>query len=206
MPYTYGNFWNEVYNSLERDQRFFGLVDVAANRAIDEVFARSNFGNFQYDTVGENGRETYNLPEGTLYVNNVVYDSVPMDRITFKEHLQRKAFSSNGIIYYTRPVSYVVTDNRDLIMSPMPREAGKTLTAYITIKTADLVIATNENSNFPLARVYTTAAFHFARHYLYLNDNRDKDAERELLLFDKAMAEDSRRLSGSVKTKVTRLV
>lgn len=206
MAYTYGQFWNEVYNSLERDQRFQSLVDVACNRATDEILIRSNFGNFKYETQSESGRGEYNLPEGTMYVNNVTFDSVPMDRITFKEHLDRQAMLQGGIIYSSRPGGFLIKDNRDLILSPTPRVSSKTIAVYLTIKTADLTFADNEDTDFPVARVYSKGAFHFARHYLYLADNREKDARTEYEYFERETAEANRRLNGSVSTKVTRKV
>ena len=74
------------------------------------------------------------------------------------------------------------------------------------MKTPDLNIANNANDPFPLARVYTVPAFHYARHYLYSQDNRPEDAQREYATFEHEMGKINRRLKGSVKTKVTRLV
>lgn len=206
MAYTYGDFWSEVFNSLERDQRFQGGLDIACNRGIDEIFANSDYGNFTYQTTSESGREEYDLPENTLYVNFVTYDTVPMDRIIFDEHLQRKAFAVNGIVYYTRPLNFVIKDNRTMILSPMPRESGKPIVAYLTVKYDDFKIDTDTDKPFPLGRVYSKPAFHFARHYAYLNDNRDADSAKEYQLFEHEMGKISMRLKGSVKTKVKRMV
>lgn len=206
MAYTYGNFWNEVFNSLERDQRFQSLVDVACNRAIDEIMMESNFGNFTYQTPSEPGREEYDLPEGTMHVNHVTFNNIPMDRITFDEYLQRKAIPGITVAYSTWPYSFLVKDNRSLILSPTPRSTTQTIQAFITVKTDDLNFTDNEATDFPLARVYTKPAFHFARHYLYLNDNRDDDAAKEYRLFEHELGKIIRRLNGSRKTKVKRVV
>ena len=213
MSYTFGAFQNYVFESLERDPRWLSSLDEACNSAIDETLAESNYGNLEYDTLSVNGQEIYNLPPDTLYVNFVTYDNVPLDRMTFDEYLQRKALINQGIILYKKPVGFLIKDNRDLALSPTPPDNGLTITIYCTVKTPDMAGLTSDPTggvdfatNMPFGRVYANAAKHYARFYLLQLDGQDDRATSEYKLFEHEMGKTTRRLIGSVKTKVKRML
>ena len=203
--YTYGQFRAEVNESVDQDQRYASMLDTACNRGIDEIFAESDFGNFRYDTPSEAGKEEYDLPRDTLYVNNVTYDNLPLTRCTFSEFLNRKSWLNWGNVFRGYPDKFCIKDNRSLMVTRTPADSGKVLTIYVTIKTADLVNGTDDNADFPVARVYSKPAYHFARHYLFGQDGRKEESEDEYKMFEHEMAKISRRLSGSIKTKVKRV-
>jgi hypothetical protein len=205
MSYSYGDFRGEVSESVDNDPRYESMLDVACNRGIDEIFAESDFGNFRYDTNSIAGREEYDLPADTLYVNNVTYDNLVLSRCTFAEFLNRKSWLNFGNTFRGYPDKYVVKDNRSLMVTRTPADTDKVISIYVTIKTADLSNETDADEDFPLARVYSKPAYHFARHYLFGQDLRTEEAASEYKMFEHEMAKIARRLSGSIKTKVKRI-
>lgn len=205
MSYTYGQFREEVRQSVDADPRYDSMLDTACNRGIDEIFAESDFGNFKYETPSVAGVEEYNLPADTLYVNNVTYDNLVLSRCTFAEFLNRKSWLNFGNVFRGYPDKFTIKDNRDILLARTPADSGKTIAIYVTIKTADLVDGTDDDTDFPVARVYSKPAYHFARHFLFGQDLRDEEAAAEYKMFEHEMGKISRRLSGSIKTKVKRV-
>ncbi len=206
MSYTYGQFRASVKESLENDQRFEALLDEACNRGIDETLIDSNYGNTEYLTPSVNRKEEYDLPPGTLHVNYVTYDSIKLDRLTMDEWLSRKQFRRVGFSASAWPDSFLVRDNRLLAISNMPNQSGKEIVIYCSVKERDFVTGTDDAVEIPFARLYSKAAWHFARHFCLSADGQTTRAQEEYQLFEHEEGKANIRLRGSVKTKVKRVV
>ncbi len=206
MPYTYGEFSSRVFKSLESDPRFSDGLDDACNRGIDETLTESNYGNFEFVTGSVAEQKVYQLPSDMIYVNFVTYEEIPLDRMTMDEYLQRQAFLRTGFVYYRWPINFLVKENQDLVLSPVPRETGRPICVYGTIKTPDLYQATDLLTPMPLRRLYDNAAYHYARFFLLQTDGQDERATGEYKLFEHEIGKSNRRLRGNVKDKVQRMV
>jgi len=203
VPFLYVDFKKEVFDSVENDERFSGLLDTAINRAIDEVLSESDYGNTEqsfFPTVS--GQNKFALSEDMIAVNHVTWDGIPLSIMTMAEYLNtgatRPAFPSNG-----RPYQYLVQDNNTLIVFPIPNDIGKEIRVYQTLKQSDVLL---DADPLPIVRRYTTAAFHFARHWLFSQDNQVTQSEKEYNFWEHEMGKTKRRLNGSRKTKVTRII
>ncbi len=202
---TRGQFKTSVWESLERDPRFESLLNEACTRAVQEVFAQSNFGNFKHETESENGRDEYNLPQGTLFVNYVTYRGVKLERFTFDEYLNRQSWvdgqvQSAGVM----PDKFVVKDNRDLILSYCPRESDRPIVVYLTVSD-DGFTALNESQDMPIAMAYTQGAWHHARAFLLENDGQDERAQIQWAMARKQIFEAKRLLNGSTASYVKQM-
>jgi hypothetical protein len=213
MPETYGNFRSEVWESLENDPRFEISLDKACNRGIDETLAESNYGNFEFTTPSVATQEVYQLPEEMIYVNHVTYDNIPLMRMTLEELLERKAILRTSLVYYHWPLNFLVKENQDLLLSPPSSDSGRTITVYGTVKYPDLkgvpdpVTGLDDLLNpMPLRRLYTNAAYHYARYFLLQQDGQDERAAQEYKLFEHEIGKSNRRLRGNAKDKVRRIV
>ncbi len=208
MAFTRGDFKASVFESLENDQRFSVLLNEACSRGVDEVYAHSDFGNFRYEVQGGsvNRQEEYDLPPETFFVNFVTYRGIKLDRFTMDEWLNRKSLlNSAGVSGSLGPDSFLVKDNRALILSFPPSEQGKEIVAYLTLADDGFTDAT-DTADMPIARRYTRGAWHHARAFLLHSDGQEERAASEEKLAEKYIAKDSRLLKGSVKTKVKRVV
>ena len=206
MPYTYGEFSSRVFKSLEQDPRFADGLDDACNRGIDETLTESNYGNFEFTTQSVAGQVIYQLPDDMIFVNHVVYDCIPLARMTMEEWLERRALLNTVFALYRWPINFLIKENQDLTLSPVPMESGRTITVYGTIKTPDLFQATDLLTPMPLRRLYDNAAYHYARFFLLQTDGQDERAGAEYKLFEHECGKSNRRLRGNTKDKVRRVV
>lgn len=200
MSWLYSDFRSEVFDSLEEDPRFETYLDKACYRAIDEVFADSQFGNIRHEIVATVDKGEYALPTKTLFVNHVVFDGVPLQRITESEWLNGYGQMTENPITGT-PYAFLVLNGQTLVLHPIPTQAKK-IRIFLTEVTEDLALT----EAMPFGRVYSIPAFHFARHWLLQFDGQDGRSDREKILATREMGKASQRLNGNRKEKVTRIV
>ncbi len=184
------------------------MLNEACSRGVDEVYAHSDFGNFRWAVQGGAilGQEEYILPPETFFVNFVTFRGIKLDRFTMDEWLNRKSMLNAANIAGLRgPDSFLVKDNRSLILSYPPGVAGGEIVAYLTLAD-DGFTDDNLTEEMPIARRYTRGAWHHARAFLLEIDGQDDRAQIEEKRADKYIAKDSRLLKGSVKSKVKRVV
>lgn len=201
---TRGQFRASVWNSLENDPRFESLLNEACTRAVQEVFCQSRFGNFKHITDSENGREEYNLPKGTLFCNFVTYDSQKMERMTFDQWLNAKS-SLAGLSVQSGiwPEGFLVKDNRDLILWPIPKDNGKQIAAYLTVSD-DGFTDNNKDQEMPIAIAYTRGAMHYAKSFLLEMDGQEDRAEYYQRRAEVEIGKANLLLNGNVDTYVKR--